>query len=265
MRIKKKKSILSKVLPFMITFIIAITAIISASIKKGSELTITFTGEVINNNKLMISKVSETLDIEEKSILSNIDDDDLMVANIIDEDVSSEEETILDETLLEEEEYIVHPASFNIYNLLEPSNLSVEELEHIFGSLDYAYNMIPLASIFIEAEETFGVNALILSAIASLESDYARSERAIYDYNIFGWGVFTDDSIGVNSTSYYEGIMKTAESLKFDYLTPDGPYFNGYSLEAVNIRYSLNENGEPNTLWSQEISSIASTFLNVLE
>ena len=96
------------------------------------------------------------------------------------------------------------------------------------------YNLKDYAGYFLEAEATYGVNATFLAAIAATESGWGRSELAQSRNNLYGWK-------GDGSYKYFDSprdcIMHVARSLKANYLSPDGPYFRGYTIEAVNVCY----------------------------
>lgn len=251
MKNQKGRSVIRFIAPVTIMFsLITFTAV--KAYTKEDELTIVFTNKITEEEKNTVSNKPKSIDY----------------TKTVTEQPASKKTATPDYVQEDTYEASTNNAASIICttdNLLEPSNITTEQLENIFSSFEYSQNMIPLASLFVEAEKVYGINAIILSSIASWESDYARSERATDNYNLFGWGVYTDDSVGINSTSYYESVMKTAESLKNDYLTPGGSCFNGYSLRDVNTRYCIGENNLPDYLWSVGISSISSTYLSALE
>lgn len=148
-------------------------------------------------------------------------------------------------------------------NVLKSSNLTASELRAVFNHNNYSKEMGKLADIIIEAEEIYGINAFILSAIASWESDYCRSSRAKNDYNVLGWGVHSASSTGYNSSSYYECIMKAAKFLREEYLTPDGLYYKNLSTWSIAQSYcpddkatSANEADK----WRIGVNSIAKNY-----
>lgn len=114
--------------------------------------------------------------------------------------------------------------------LLIPCGLTVQELESgLLGGLK------PYAKAFLQAEEETGVNAVFLAAVAALESGWGDSRIAQEKNNLFGWG-------GASGYMAFESkeacISKVAERIKALYLTPEGKYFNGYTVQAVNERYN---------------------------
>lgn len=126
--------------------------------------------------------------------------------------------------------------------LLSPSGLTAAELEAgLLGELKQ------YAEAFIAAERETGVNANFLTAVAALESGWNTSEVAQNKNNLFGWSAATGYAA---FESKEDCIAKVAAYIKSLYLTPDGAYFNGYTVEAVNIRYNGNEH------WENTVSQI---------
>jgi uncharacterized FlgJ-related protein len=71
----------------------------------------------------------------------------------------------------------------------------------------------------------------MLTAISALESSWGKSDLAKRKNNIFG----------LKTKKYFDTktqcIDETASFLSQHYLSEDGKYFNGYTLEAINVRY----------------------------
>lgn len=120
--------------------------------------------------------------------------------------------------------------------LLSPSRLTAAELEA--GLLG---NLKPYAAAFVEAERQTGINAVFLAAVAALESGWNTSAVAENKNNLFGWSAATGYA---DFESKEDCIAEVAGCIKTLYLSPDGIYFNGYTVEAVNIRYNGNEQWE---------------------
>ena len=159
-----------------------------------------------------------------------------------------EERKQLESKRIEEETRIPH---FNPYNLRETSNLT----------RDKAYKMLDgsalqsAAHAYVYAEEVYGVNAIFLMALTSVESGHGKSELAMYRNNIGGvigsngeWAYFSD---------WGECIMYIASFLSELYLSEDGVYFNGYSVDGVNVKYCQDDSD-----WSGMITEIGYTLLS---
>lgn len=105
---------------------------------------------------------------------------------------------------------------------------------------------------FKRAEDLYGVNAYVLMAIAKLESNWGESKIATDKKNLFGLGAY--DSSPYESArsynSYEESIYDVAKYLSNNYLNPRGKYFNGYSLEGVNVKYCTSPD------WASKVGKI---------
>jgi hypothetical protein len=79
-----------------------------------------------------------------------------------------------------------------------------------------------LGSTFLEAQDTYGVNALIEMAFANHESAYGKSDFAIDNYNFFGVGAFdSDPSHAETYSGAQNGIIQHAKW-----------YMNRYYMDA---------------------------------
>ncbi len=58
---------------------------------------------------------------------------------------------------------------------------------------------------FIDAQNTYGINALLIYAMACLESGYGRSRYAVERNNLFGWNAFDSNP---DSASYFSNISQ---------------------------------------------------------
>ena len=144
---------------------------------------------------------------------------------------------------------------FKSYDLRILSGASVIQLDALLEDTGLEGH----GSSFKEAETKYGVNALALIAIAAHESAWGTSSLATKYNNLTGYTAY-NKSVTKNATkfdNFHESIMKTAMLLATDYLSESGKYFNGYSFEAVNTRYSVLDTGEPNLQWSSINNKIA--------
>ncbi len=146
--------------------------------------------------------------------------------------------------------------SFNPDNLREKSDIKLDQIEDILSGTafeSYAY-------IFIEAEQTYDVNALFLVALAAHESGWGKSRLATEKNNLTGFTAYNYDPYNCGTTfrSPEDSIMTTASKISENYLTEGGKYYNGYSVEGVNTRYAVLDDGSINLEWSQGITHIAS-------
>lgn len=130
--------------------------------------------------------------------------------------------------------------TFDKKNLLITSNITKEELEYALKG-----NLKELSATYIEAEKETGVNAIFIAAISALESGWGKSYMATHMNNLFGYGKKT-------FSSKEECILHVAKALKENYLSKDGPFYNGTSVSSVEICYCPSPVGE----WSGLVSQI---------
>ena len=160
------------------------------------------------------------------------------------EQVEYEEEYV--EEYVEEYTY----ANYNPYNLLEPSNITREQAYEILEGTA----LQALSSAYVYMEEIYGVNAIWLMALNAEESGWGRSGLAIYNNNLGGvktvngdWAYFED---------WYDSLDFITSMIRYEYLSEDGLFYNGYSIWNVNSMYC------EGTQWAENINSIANSLLN---
>lgn len=138
-------------------------------------------------------------------------------------------------------------------NLRALSNNSAE----FFNSKLEGSPLAGLGEHFKRAEEQYNVNGVLLMAIAKLESNFGRSKIARDKNNLFGFQAY--DSSPYASAKFYktkqDSIYDAARLLSKNYLSPKGPYFNGYSIDSIGIKYS----SDPK--WASKVRRIASEFM----
>ena len=100
---------------------------------------------------------------------------------------------------------------FNKDNIAEIANVTADELEYAVNSLKAENGLQGLGVCFIEAEEKYNINAIVLTAIACLESAYGTSKLAREKNNLFGLGA-NDEYKG--DANKYGGYFSTKEDPK---------------------------------------------------
>lgn len=109
-------------------------------------------------------------------------------------------------------------------DLTEPSGLTAEELQ-------LKHDLAGLEQAFIDAETTYGVRADFLAAVAALESGWGRYPFRTNNIMGFGRKAFASKTACIDYVAAY---------LAEHYLSPDGKYYNGTTVEAVCVRYNGN-------------------------
>lgn len=107
---------------------------------------------------------------------------------------------------------------------------------------------------YVEAEKKYSVNAIFLLSLTAHESYWGKSPRAVNQNNLTGYDVTSDEAKGRNFNSKEHSILKTAELLGKEYLTPKGLFYTGgYDIYRVNSLYCP----VGGTTWSDDIIAIA--------
>ena len=135
--------------------------------------------------------------------------------------------------------------------VLSQSCISVSAYERAFNKLG-ATGMVGIGDALVQAEQTFGVNSLVLASIAYLESAGGSSAIARDKNNLLGLGAYDGSAYrsAISFVSPGDSIMFAAELLTTDYLTPGGRYYNGPDLRGINIRYA----SDPH--WAHKVAAV---------
>jgi beta-N-acetylglucosaminidase len=226
------------------TLATTIVALASETIEKKRELV-----DINNNIKSIEQKVKEVdskieLTGEDiKIIKARIMEIDSMLENM--ETKIKESESVGRARTVSQETGTPH---FNPYNLLEKSNITREQ----------AYKMLEgsklskASSHYVYAEEEYGVNAIMLMALTSLESGHGTSNAAVNKNNI--GGIKKGDTYRYFN-SWEECITYIANLLSKYYLNESGEHFEGYSV------YNVNENYCTHSSWAPKIVNIANGLI----
>mgnify|MGYP004702869615 CR=1 FL=1 len=118
--------------------------------------------------------------------------------------------------------------------------------------------MAGLGAAFKAAENTYGVNAYFLSALAAHESDFGRSAIAKDKQNLFGFTAYDSNpySNAKNYSSVEESIFDAASYLSQEYLTPGGKHFKGYAIGDIGKSYATDPN------WADKVTKHLSQQIN---
>ena len=140
---------------------------------------------------------------------------------------------------------------FNPNNISEKSNLTKADADKMLKDS----KLKSVSGQYIEAEEKYGVNAVFLMALTSLESGHGKSNVAINNNNIGG---VRRGGEYINFSSWGSCIDYIANLLSKYYLKEDAKYFNGYSAWDVNKNYCENSD------WADKIVAIANGLMSNL-
>lgn len=217
---------------------------------------------------MIISITSSRSNIEDNSNLSSIeiiDKKNYTVVKSINNDISKEDslkkkKELEENQKLEKEKNRKENVKYVRENITIPSNITNEEMKQVLLKYKGASTMVHLSDAFIDSEKKYGVNSFVMAAIVALESGFATSRRAVEDNNLTGYEVYSDESEGRLFSSQYESVIHTARHLSKNYLTPGAIYYNGLSVDAVQIKYCPDEGKGKN--WEKKVDILAAGLLN---
>lgn len=134
------------------------------------------------------------------------------------------------------------------FYLLNPTNFSTEEL--CWGLNDT--NLLGLEDDFREVSEKYGVNPLLLMAMAKHETGNGTSQLFREKKNLFGFNAVDHDpyNMATKFSTERASIETVARHLKEEYLDPQGAYFNGVSTGGIGISYATDPD------WSKKVDSM---------
>ena len=144
-------------------------------------------------------------------------------------------------------EGIKQPTLEQIYtmDLRTPSGATEADLKKVTKA-----GLVGLEDTFLAAEKKYGVNAIFLMSIASLES--AHGTMMYRPNNMFGYG-------GKSYASKEACIMDVAYGLSSRYLKPGGSLYGGSpTLKGVNKRYAANPQ------WYAKVGKYMKSYYDVI-
>ncbi|ALN97772.1 S-layer protein [Bacillus phage vB_BpuM-BpSp] len=147
------------------------------------------------------------------------------------------------------QEKVETKVSWNPNNVTQKSNLEPKSLEQFLNKTA----LKDLGSSFVQAEETYGVNAIFLTSIVAEESGWGTSNRAVNDNNLTGYAVYNDSSAGKKFSSKHDSVISTAKLLKENYINEGRK-----DIRSINKKYTP-VNGYS---WSNNIQTIGNKIEN---
>ena len=148
--------------------------------------------------------------------------------------------------------------SRNVYSwsLRNLTGLTEDEYRKILEGTD----LISLASELPRIEKQYQINGLFLLSLAALESGYGTSSIARSKNNITGFQAYDSAThMAKVFDSYADCIEYTAAYLDENYLSEDGKYHKGHTINALNYYYSSSDQ------WGAKISHIMKKSLDKLK
>lgn len=155
-----------------------------------------------------------------------------------------------------QDEYI---NSFLYLDLRTPSNITAKEINAYIAQGAKAYGKESVIAgqgqAFIDAAKKYGLNAHYLAAHAIHESAYGTSNLSYGKYNLFGLKAF--DGAPFDSAYRFKNVKEMIEYeaayVRFNYIEPTAPYYNGPYLGNKNGGMNVKYASDP--LWGQKIAN----------
>lgn len=157
------------------------------------------------------------------------------------------------EELKKNNSYSNQKVSFNKSNLKSKSGVDAKRLNKVLEGTGLA----GLGSTYVDAEKTYGVNAIFLTALTAQESGWGNSNRARTQNNLSGYAVYSDTSSGKSFSSKSASIYATAKLLANDYLSTEGKHYKGTDIISVNKTYCPVGGYD----WANKITSISNDLV----
>lgn len=227
---KKVRDLIVKVSLSVIGGILISVFIVKPTINKKEE------AKVLDNAEIHIRK-----ELKEKELENNIEQE---------EKVEEKATTIRKESLDNRDKELFY---FDKNDVSMTTNMVTEEdLRTMLKGTALEH----LADDFLELEKQYGVNAIFVASIASVESGYGSSDIAKKYNNITS--IMKGDGTPVYFNNMRECLESTYKLLSRHYIDPNGDWYNG----GTDL-YSINENYCPddNYHWANTVSAVMDRLL----
>lgn len=148
---------------------------------------------------------------------------------------------------------LYNKTGFQGYNVSSYTGLTASQMDKGLSGT----GLHGMGAYFISAEKEYKVSALALAGIAANESAWGTSRFAKTRYNYFGYQAYDSNT---DKARYFkspkESVDVAAYLLANSYLTPSGPYYNGLTLQSINVKYA----SDPD--WAEKAMSNMGKILN---
>ncbi|GMA57644.1 hypothetical protein GCM10025858_21470 [Alicyclobacillus sacchari] len=135
-----------------------------------------------------------------------------------------------------------------------PSNINISSINSYLLANDSPLN--GLGASFMDAQNTYGVDANYLVSHAILESYWGQSQIALAKNNLFGYGAYDSNpgtDAGVFPSDDY-AIRFEAWEVRNNYLNPGGSEYVSPTLTGMNVNYATDKQ------WASGIGSLMTQF-----
>ncbi len=159
-------------------------------------------------------------------------------------------------------DYSDEPITFYPYYQFLPlrtkTNLTAEQIDNAFLKIkgDINSKLKGNANIFIDSQNTYGVNALLLYSMAAHESGWGTSKLSLDRNNLFGWKAIDSDPGNASSfPSVSQGVYEQAGYNLRQYMDIFSPLYFSSSLGNKGSGFNVKYASDP--YWGMKIAAIA--------
>ena len=145
-------------------------------------------------------------------------------------------------------------------NLRVVPSVTGEALDDAIAAIRPDSPLIGLGADFVRIGQEKQMNPIYIAAHAAWESTWGTSQIAQDKNNLFGYGAY--DSCPYECAWTFDSMADSVETVmaKVDeeYLTEGGIYFNGATLQGMNVKYATDPN------WADGIASVMNSIVRRL-
>lgn len=136
--------------------------------------------------------------------------------------------------------------STNMFYVLRENDFDASDYENAIKNT----GLRGLGEAFKKAEEEYGVNGILLMAMAKHETGNGTSELFLNKNNLFGFNAYDYDPYNQASKfdSPADSINTVAKHLADNYLDSEGAYYNGMSTDGIGVDYATDPD------WSKKVN-----------
>lgn len=144
----------------------------------------------------------------------------------------------------------------------DDGSLTGDELDDAILSAHGECPLVGLGEVWVEVAEEQGINELYMAAHAALETGWAELSDIVREKNnLYGFGAFdtAPGEMAKEFDSFEDCIRTVMEYVREEYLTESGDYYNGATLEGMNVKYATAED------WAEGICGVMNTLAEHVE
>lgn len=150
----------------------------------------------------------------------------------------------------------------DLRNRHDGGSLTGDDIDDAILSAHGECPLVGLGEVWVDVARNEGINELYMAAHAALETGWAESSSIVRDKNnLYGFRAY-DDSPTESAEGYdsFEDCIRNVMSyVRDEYLTSGGDYYNGPTLDGMNVKYATAEH------WAEGICDVMNTLADHVE